>query len=106
MGVCDWCGKSLRGGSTIIPASQIKSAVRAGMGPPKMMYQTVGDMDVPIARDSFLQLMGVGSGDMKTAEKAWERQVMTDNTNWAVCADCDKLIRPHLTKPQPWWKLW
>jgi hypothetical protein len=72
MALCDLCNATLEGNGTRLSAAEVRSAVQAGLRPPA----------------AALELGQVFGSSKEESAKGWAEMVMSDPTDWALCAAC------------------
>jgi hypothetical protein len=78
---CDLCIGSIDTGSTRHTCSKFRAAVRAGLRPPPGIF-------------AISTAMGVSQ---EQAQAGWVQQVMSDSTDWVLCADCTQRTKQYFS---------
>jgi signal recognition particle receptor subunit beta len=84
MAICDLCNTPVGPDSKRYSASQVKTAVRAGLRPPTTAFE-------------FGAAFGMSQAQ---AEESWVQRVMVDTTDWLFCPSCTSRIEQYLGRSQ------
>lgn len=82
MGKCDLCNADIGPAARRYSASEMRTAVRAGLRPPASL-------------SLHASLLGVSGPEWHSH---WVQQVMTDTTDWALCPECVARVEQHLAQ--------
>jgi hypothetical protein len=80
MAICDLCSTPVGSGAKRYSASQVKTAVRAGLRPPATAFE-----------------LGAAFGmSQAQAEASWVQRAMADTTDWVFCPSCASRVEQYL----------
>jgi signal recognition particle receptor subunit beta len=84
MAICDLCSTPIGPEAKRYSASQLKTAVRAGLRPPTTAFE-----------------LGAAFGmSQAQAEESWVQRVMADTTDWLFCLSCASRVEQYLSQSQ------
>lgn len=85
MATCDLCNSPAGADSTRRTCAEFRAAVKAGLRPPPGMFG-----------------LGAAFGlSPQVAEAGWVQQVMSDTTDWVLCAECTERTKRFFASGHP-----